>query len=181
MKFTISESASLICYSIDGDANVEVFGETILPRLPNGEHSIVVFATDLAGNVGTSEIINFYVDLDTLNISLLSPQNQTYTYSDLLLNFTLNETASWIGYSLDGHENVTLTNNIRLKNLTYGSHMITVYANDTVGNMAASETVHFSVSEPFSIAWITASIFMVGSGIGLLLFFHRKNRETTSK
>ena len=181
LKFTISESASLICYSIDGNANVEVYGETTLPRLPNGEHSIVVFATDLAGNVGSSEIINFSVDLDTLSISLLSPQNQTYTYSDFILNFTLNETASWIGYSLDGQENVTLTDNIRLTNLTYGSHMITVYANDTVGNMASSETVHFSVSEPSSIAWIITSIIMVGSGIGLLLLFQRKNKETTSK
>ena len=185
LTFTVSEFTSLISYSIDGEANVEVSGETILPRLPEGGHSIVLYATDLAGNVGASDIIHFTVDISKPTISLLSPQNQTYATTEVMLNFTLNENASWTGYSLDGQENVTVTGNITLTDMAYGSHRITIYANDTYGNMAASETIHFSVAEPFPVIWIAAvTAIIAGSGVALLVTFQRtrkaKKREITA-
>ncbi len=177
LTFTVSESTSLISYSIDGEANVEVSGETILPRLPDGGHSIVVYATDSAGNVGASDIIHFTVDTTTPSISLLSPQNQTYATTEVMLHFTLNENASWTGYTLDGQENVTVTGNISLTEMAYGSHRITVYANDTYGNMAASETVYFSVSKPFPVMWTGAlTAIIAGGGVVLLLRFKRNNK-----
>jgi hypothetical protein len=67
------------------------------------------------------------------------------------LNFTVNEPASWTGYSLDGQDNVTFAGNMTLPELSVGSHTLTLYANDTAGKPAASETVHFivGVPEPF--------------------------------
>jgi hypothetical protein len=102
-----------------------------------------------------------------------------------MLNFTLNENASWTGYSLDGQENVTVTGNITLTDMAYGSHRITIYANDTYGNMAASETIHFSVAEPFPVIWIAAvTAIIAGSGVALLVTFQRtrkaKKREITA-
>ncbi|MDD3792125.1 MAG: kelch repeat-containing protein [Candidatus Bathyarchaeota archaeon] len=76
-------------------------------------------------------------------ISVLSPENKTYTVTTL--DFTINRDVQWIGYSLDGKQNVTVTSGLQLSGLTHGPHHITVYANDTSGNMAVSETVHFSV------------------------------------
>ncbi len=177
LTFTVSESTSLTSYSIDGKANVEVSGEPILPRLLDGGHNIVVYATDLAGNVGASDIIHFTIDTTNPTISLLSPQNQTYGTTELILNFTLNENASWTGYSLDGQENVTVTGNINLTDLAYGSHTITLYANDTYGNMAASETIHFNVAEPFPVMWIAVvTAIIAGSGVALLLTFQRTSK-----
>jgi hypothetical protein len=79
-------------------------------------------------------------------VSVISPENTTYLGSEIPLNFTLNEQVSWMGYSLDGQEMVTVDGNTTLSGLTVGSHNITVYATDTLGNTAASETVTFSVA-----------------------------------
>jgi hypothetical protein len=147
--------------------------------LLDGAHSIKVYASDPAGNVGSSNTVYFTVDTTPPSIMLLSPQNQTYTTTEMTLDVTLNENASWTGYSLDGKGTVTVTGNLSLTDLAYGSHSVTVYANDTYGNMVASETIFFSVSEPFPTLWVAVLTAMIaGSGLALLLYFKRPNRAT---
>jgi parallel beta-helix repeat protein len=89
-------------------------------------------------------------NLDTTSpyITILSPQNKTYITSSIPLTFTVNEPTSWIGYSLDGQANVTISGNTTLTSLSYGQHSITVYANDTSGNMGASNKVFLTVQTP---------------------------------
>ena len=96
-------------------------------------------------------LMNPYPFFDSIPpaIYILSPQNTTYTEGSVPLTFTVNEKTSWIGYSLDDQENVTITGNIPLTGLPEGSHNIVVYANDTSGNMGASDTVHFTVALPY--------------------------------
>lgn len=77
-------------------------------------------------------------------ISILSPQNTTYSTNDVLLDFTVNEATDWMAYSLDNQANVTIPGNTTLP-ISEGQHTLVVYANDTVGNMGASNTVWFSV------------------------------------
>lgn len=79
-------------------------------------------------------------------ITILSPQNTTYTTSSVSLTFTINEPTSWIGYSLDGGANVTITGNTTLS-LANSAHNVIVYANDTSGNMGSSR-VYFTVNVP---------------------------------
>ena len=78
-------------------------------------------------------------------IVILSPENKTYSANDILLTFTVSEPASWIGHSLDGQMNVTITGNTTLTSLLDGSHNVVVYANDTAGNMGISSLVYFTV------------------------------------
>ena len=85
------------------------------------------------------------VDLSPPNIVVLSPENKTYSVDSVPLNFTVDETTSWMGYSLDGQANVTTAVNITLLSLLDGWHHVVVYANDTAGNMGASGTVYFTV------------------------------------
>jgi hypothetical protein len=61
-----------------------------------------------------------------------------------------------MGYSLDEQDNVTITKNIlNLTGLANGAHNITVYATDTDGNTAKSETYTFTVAkEPTKTTWI---------------------------
>jgi uncharacterized membrane protein YphA (DoxX/SURF4 family) len=48
-------------YVLDGTEKVPVEGNLTL-HLPNGNHTLTVYATDEAGNVGASETISFSVD-----------------------------------------------------------------------------------------------------------------------
>ena len=90
-------------------------------------------------------------------IIILSPQNMTYNKTPVNLTFTLSEPADWIGYSLDGQANVTITQNTTVT-VSDGSHNIIVYANDTTGNMGVSEEkVYFTMDTTPPVASFTYS------------------------
>jgi hypothetical protein len=115
-------------------------------------------------------------------ISIVSPENKTYTINYVALTFTVSESTSWMGYSLDAQANVTITGNITLIGLSEGSHSLRVYAKDAEGNTGTSETIYLSVktqqsepqrpepqqSEPFQTIWIVA-IVIIGIGVAITL------------
>jgi len=84
-------------------------------------------------------------DLSPPNIMVLSPENATYSVDSVPLNFTVDETTSWMGYSLDGQTNATTAGDTILSSLVDGAHYVAVYAKDTAGNMGGSSTVYFTV------------------------------------
>jgi len=92
--------------------------------------------------------------LDTTppTISIISPENKTYAVSDVPLTFTVNESTSWIGYSLDGQSNVTITGNTTLPGLSDGTYSLVVYAKDLIGNEGSSEMVYFTIQSPVEIS-----------------------------
>jgi PKD repeat protein len=69
--------------------------------------------------------------------------NATYNSDSLSLAFTLSKITSWIGYSIDGNPNVTISGNTSIQT-SDGIHTLIVYANDTIGQMGLSEPVHFT-------------------------------------
>jgi N-acetylneuraminic acid mutarotase len=115
-------------------------------------------------------------------ISFVSPLNQTYNETDVPLLFNVDKPVNLACYSLDGKQNVTIIGNTTLTGLSNGLHSVTVYANDTYGNTAASETVAFNISPPFPIVPVaTVSVAVtVATAAGLLVYFkkHHKNRIT---
>ena len=119
------------------------------------------------------------------NITLLSPLNQTYNDSTAPLVFTVNKPLTWASYSLDGKQNITITGNTTITNLNNGFYTLTLYANDTYGNVG-SQTVNFTVEKPQTgifvstviIAVIAVPVLVVCFIVGLLLF--RRHRKTTN-
>jgi parallel beta-helix repeat protein len=116
-----------------------------------------------------------------LAISIVSPENKTYTVNSVSLSFTLSEETSWIKYSIDGQENVTVTGDTTLSDLSEGAHSITVYAQDTEGQTRKSETVYFTIAEGaepplsgFSPITLIAAIIAVGVIVGVILFVFMK-------
>jgi N-acetylneuraminic acid mutarotase len=112
-------------------------------------------------------------------IKVLTPINQLYNGSSVSLIFTVDEQVNWMGYSLDGQDNVTITGNATLAGLSSGLHNVTVYAKDEFENTGASETIIFSVDkepEPFLTAIIAAASLATGAivGAGLLVYFKKR-------
>jgi hypothetical protein len=121
--------------------------------------------------------INFTIDTTPPKISILSLDNKTATQT--ALSFAVSEPVTWIGYSLDGQGNVTINGNTTLPELTYGHHNITVFANDTAGNIGATESINFSIAketDPFStpLAIAASGIFPAVIGAGLLIYFKKR-------
>lgn len=117
-----------------------------------------------------SEIQTLTIPDTTPSVVLLSPQNETFSTSDVPLNFAVDNFAFQFKYSLDGGENVIIAGNATLTGLTHGYHNITVYATDKLGNIGASEPIFFTVAEPFPTVIVIASVIIVAvAGMGLLI------------
>jgi hypothetical protein len=65
LNFTVNEEPSQITYSLDGQENVTIAGNTTLTGLSVGEHNVTVYAWDAVGNVGSSQTIDFVVAQET--------------------------------------------------------------------------------------------------------------------
>ncbi len=153
-----------------------------------GEKFDIIYDDGLQpGNTyGYSQLL--YWDSYTLpppKISVLSPENTTYAVNNVTLTFTVNKPATWIGYSLDGQPQITITENITLYDLPDGSHNITLYAKDKFGAMGVSETIPFSIDlpdppDPFpTIPLVIAAAVgaSVVAGVGLLVY-HKKRKQS---
>ena len=73
LVFAVNGKVSQISYSLDGEDNVIVDGNTTLAGLPNGEHCITICATDIVGNTGVSETVYFTVEVPFPSIMVIAP------------------------------------------------------------------------------------------------------------
>jgi len=170
----------------DCQANVSFSKFSIsLKELNVGQHNVVVTKTAFYHLMVTayldntpSKLVYFYVYSPPPRISPVSPQNQTYENADIPVNFTAHADygeVAWMGYSLDGKNNMTITGNTTLTELAVGSHNITFYATDIYGSVGASETITFGVAEPFPTAIVAAASASVAIvGVGLLVYFKKR-------
>ena len=168
------------------------FGVAVLDDLfyvIGGETSYVRFPFDPEPATLTKYVTNeCYTPLGYGTISpivtVISPQNANYTSNNASLAFTVNKQVKWMGYSLDGLENVTINGNITLRGLSSGSHNLTVYSEDLFGNFAEPQTYFFSIEEGqdsllipiVPISGLVIAVTVIAAG--LLLF--RRHRKTPS-
>jgi hypothetical protein len=147
-------------------------------QLSQGTHILIVI-TGIYSIQLNKTTIYFTVNLGNPPvISNLSIENKTYATNNLTLNFTTNVPTSWIGYNIDRQANVTLAGNTTLTELSYGSHSITVYANDTLGNMGI-QTITFTIAKPESfpsatVAAVSGAVAVVVVVAGLLVYFKKR-------
>lgn len=181
LALSVNELTSWIGYCLDGEKNVTIDRNATMSGLPEGRHSTKAFANDSTGNMGHSETVYFTVDTIPPLIRILTPENKTYTTEFILVAFDIDESASWIGYSLDGQANETLqTQNATLDGLSNGSHTLVIYANDSAGNTGTSERAYFCIdvqrTEPFQ-AWIVAAIGMTAEAVFVIYHIEAKKKS----
>ncbi len=181
LNFTVNKATEWMGYSLDNHRNVTINGETQLFNLSQGAYNIILYANDSLGNMGVSNRVFFSVDTIAPNIVISFPLNQTYSSTDIQLTLEVNKTVKWLAYSLDGEQNVTIIGNVTLPALSTGSHRLTVYATDQIGN-TGSKTVYFNIA-PFptvTVVGVAASI-MIAFAAGYILFDRRKPHNKKEK
>jgi len=137
-------------YSLDGQVNGTIYGNTTIPIPNDGLHTIQVFGNDSMGTIFESELINFEVDVNSPLISINSPTTSqifSSTTPDFDISITeLNLDSTW--YTLDnGLTNITFTgltgtiSQTEWDKLSTEPVTIRFYANDTYGREGNSEVV----------------------------------------
>lgn len=116
-------------------------------------------------------------------VSIISPENKTYTVSDVPLTFAVDENTSRLTYSLDGQKNVTITGNTTLPGVSNGTHTLVLYARNSFGDVSTSGIAYFSVSVagsglfPFLLATAVAIVVI----LAVILVYVRKLRRRRGK
>ena len=105
--------------------------------------------------------------------------------TDVSLDFTVNKPVSRIEYSLDGQENLTVTGNTTLTELSNGFHNVTIFARDEFGNYGVSDAffnIEVPAPETFPTTLVLASVIVVLvvalAGAGFLLYRKRGRGKT---
>ncbi len=70
LSFDVDEPVSQMSYSLDNMSAVVISSNDTVISVPEGSHSIVVYVTDSAGNIGKSDAVFFTVSIPTLTPSL---------------------------------------------------------------------------------------------------------------
>jgi N-acetylneuraminic acid mutarotase len=102
-------------------------------------------------------------------VTILSPENSTY--KSLHIEYDVNKAVSWAGFSLDNKANRTLTGITEITGIEDGQHVITIFANDTLGNMGASQPVHFTIDNAAPIITILIPLEQTYKTADLVLTF----------
>jgi N-acetylneuraminic acid mutarotase len=180
LVLTVNRPTNWIGYSLDGRSNVTVTGDTELSGLAEGEHSIKVSVNDTFGNLVSADPVYFSVDTVPPKIVILFPENTSYGETDIKSVFTVDEPVSWMGYSLDGQDNMTVTGNVTLAVLAEGSHSVTFYATDLVDNTGASETVCFVIA-PFPTVLVVAVAVTITIVVAAAYLLIKRRKTITAK
>lgn len=121
-----------------------------ISSVSKGGYTCKFYATDAAGNINSSESVNFNVnDVTSPSITINSPLNQSYSNASILFSITLDENSSYAEYSLDGGlNNVSLSGSAKSWSGTVdtgsdGSKTATFYVNDSSGNRGTNSVVFF--------------------------------------
>jgi len=108
----------------------------------DGQYNITIWTNDTYGNENSSSV-TFTVDTINPKINITKPSNNTYTTdSELDVNYTISDTnlnSCW--YSNDSMStNTTLASCINITTITWneGQHNVTIWANDSAGNLNSS-------------------------------------------
>jgi|GEM_PF-3283499 len=149
LNITTDQTAN-VTYSLNGAANLSLYnlttgGNTTITGT-EGENNITVYANDSVGNLNYSTV-NFTIDTIAPSITIISPVNITYSNISIVLNVITNQIAN-VTYSLNGAADISLHNLTTSGNTVItameGANNITVYANDSAGNLNSS-IVYFIV------------------------------------
>jgi hypothetical protein len=168
-----------------------ISGTASLQNLSEGYYFLTVFGVyERAEGISTkytsvmqdAETVYFTINNGVApSLTILQIENRAYSQNNMPLNITVDEQVSWVGYSLDGKTNVTFTGNITLNQLTYGSHSLVVYANDTVGNIGTTN-LNFTVerAEVFPVLPVTIMAIVALVVVAGLLVYYKKHKAKSS-
>ena len=153
------------------------------PQPPYGQLPSEIYHLDTY-----SDKINFTIDTTPPVISNFSVENMRYNITEIQLNFEVNEPTSSIICCLDNTSNITIAGNTTLTGLSVGTHNLTVFVWDSVGNIA-SQTVDFVVVQEMEIEpeHFPTTLVIVPSAIGavvctgLLVYLKKRRREVAQK
>ncbi len=140
--------AGTYCSNTTGVANATC---SLTAETDSAAHAWYAFLYDsLNESSAASSSGTYTTDSTTPTVTIINPENKTYSENSVAVGVSLSEAGSWGAYSLDGAANATMSNSTltfwsaTISGLSNGGHTAVFYANDSSGNMGTNNRI-FSV------------------------------------
>jgi hypothetical protein len=123
-----------------------------LTNLAEGNYTFRAHSQGLGGHVNSTDYRTVIVDFTAPTINVNMPANTTYATSSISFNFTTNEDATCLVSLNGGINNQSMQKNGQTdfnytnSSIGEGGYQVSAYCNDTAGNLATNNSIHFSVS-----------------------------------
>jgi hypothetical protein len=194
LTFTTNKPTAWIGYSLDGQTNVTIIGNTTLTTLSDGTHELSIYANDTNGRMGVSTV-HFTIDTTPPNIvnvfqnpsqTNVSPQdivqvNATVTdyvsgVREVTLNYTSNS-VTWTNFTMSNLEGNVW--NASIPAFPYGTNVTyIIVAQDNAGNAITTLTMgyefQYQVIPEFPALTIILPLFMISTLLAVA--FHRRKQ-----
>jgi hypothetical protein len=144
LNFSLNENASALC-ALDGNTAIDcASGSVSYLGLSEGNHSIAITATDIAGNTANPVTYNFTVDTTqpTVQISAVNPDATLTNQTGITFSFLSLDNSAGFQCQLDSGAYATCTSPHSYTGLADGNHTFNVRAVDQAGNVSASPANH---------------------------------------
>ncbi len=153
LSFDNNTQLNWIGYSLDGQINRTILGNTTIPFLNEGSHTIQVFGNNSQGTIFQSEVRHFLIDL-TAPTSMISftPHSGTNdvnksTMFTIIADDGVGSGISLIRYKINDSIWTDYDSPFNLSNYDYGYYLIYYYAIDAVGHTEIENTLVVNLVE----------------------------------
>jgi len=129
--------------------------------------NVTCFGNSNFDALSANDTIVITSDITAPNLTILSPENRTYTTQNILINLTNSSDAQSVWW-YNGTANITYTA-LTYFNFSEGSNTFYAYANDSIGNLNSSSVTFFVDSiSPYFTAIPSNTTMTYGQGFGVL-------------
>ncbi|PLX95818.1 MAG: hypothetical protein C0621_03135, partial [Desulfuromonas sp.] len=152
LNYTVDDAAASVSVQVDG--SVEAVANGGLLSLSDGAHTILVTATDLAGNSGSATVA---VTVDTINpsVNISRPLSGALKVGNPQLLYSVDDATATVVVTVDGTP-VVISSGENLS-LVDGSHDIEVTATDASGR-SGSDSVAVAVDTVIPVVTLSAPV-----------------------
>jgi hypothetical protein len=155
--FTASESGATFACKLDGAAFTPCSSPKTYANLAEISHTVVVKATDAAGNEGPETSYRWTIDTTPPTASITGHPRNPSNVKAPTFAFTANERGSTFSCRLDGAGFGRCTSPKGYANLADGVHTFIVRATDAAGNMGASASYSWTIDTTAASAAATSA------------------------
>jgi len=193
LTVAVSKPVSWIAYSLDGAANVTIPTNTIVAQMSDGQHNVIVYATDTVGQTGSSDKTYFKVDVTppTALYTTVPPTPQAELFRGTFRwNFLFNASTSYdqvsgiadYFWSFGDGTNASGVAVIHAYNEP-GTYNVILTVTDNAGNSATkSNTFDISpASQPMDIPWGLIGAIIIPAAWVPALFYYRMRMKRKKK
>jgi hypothetical protein len=143
--FAVDDPDATAWCALDGGAAAPCASPVTYEALPDGPHSVSVFAIDAAGNIGSTIQTSFTVNATAPTVTLNSVPAAVSNVASASVAFSVDDPNATAFCSLDGNTPTVCTSPVTYSGLSDGEHVVDIYATSLANQQSATASTSFAI------------------------------------